>query len=251
MSFRDHFSLRADEYARFRPVYPEALYAALSDLAPSRQVALDCATGSGQAALGLAAHFPCVLATDASALQLRRARPHPRVHYSLALAERPPLRDGCCDLISVAAGAHWLDLETFYPEVRRLSRPGGILALWSYYMFQSEAGIDTVLDHYAHAVLGAFWPERMHFNQNRYLDLPFPFERLAMPPFQAEVEWTLEHLFGFMSTWSASQRYAAARGTDPIDRVRDDLRHAWGNPQRRVRLRWPLHLLVGRVASRS
>src|SRR6266496_4940677 len=79
--FRDHFSGVAEEYATFRPRYPPALFAALAAQAPRRGTAWDCATGSGQAALGLATHFERVVATDASAAQLAAARRHPRVRY--------------------------------------------------------------------------------------------------------------------------------------------------------------------------
>ena len=78
-SFRDHFASAAPAYAAFRPRYPAALFAALAEHAPGRHVAWDCATGSGQAAIGPAEHFEQVVATDASAAQLAAALAHPRV----------------------------------------------------------------------------------------------------------------------------------------------------------------------------
>jgi len=249
MTFRDHFSGRAEDYARYRPTYPAALYAQLAAIAPATRRAWDCATGSGQAAVGLAAHFEHVLATDASPQQLLHAAAHPRVDYVLALAERIPARSACFDLVTVAAAAHWVDLEAYYAEVRRVVQPGGVLALWSYYDFESERRIDAIMDRYAHQEVGRHWPERMIYNQTRYADLPFPFRRLEMPTFHAEADWELERVLGYMRTWSASQRYHAAHGKDPIDLVRDDLERAWGDPQRRVHLRWRLHLLVGRVGT--
>ena len=53
MTFPDHFSDHADRYEAFRPTYPDALFAYLATLAPSHDLAWDCATGNGQAALGL------------------------------------------------------------------------------------------------------------------------------------------------------------------------------------------------------
>lgn len=246
VSFRDHFSRRAADYARFRPTYPGALYAELVRLAPGSGRAWDCATGNGQAAVALAGHFERVLATDASRDQLVRAERHERVTYAVAYAERTPAPDRVFDLVTVAAAAHWFDLDGFYAEVRRVTRPGGILALWSYYMCESEPAIDTVIDRYAHQVLGPYWPERMHYNQERYAGLPFPFERVAMSPFHAEARWLLEQLQGFMSTWSAAQRYRDAHGREAIGEVAEDLARAWGG-RRHVHLRWPLHMLVGRV----
>src|SRR2546430_6678173 len=65
MTFKDHFSKQAADYAIFRPGYPQELFVYLGSVAPSRQLAWDCATGNGQAAVGLAAVFDRVMATDA------------------------------------------------------------------------------------------------------------------------------------------------------------------------------------------
>lgn len=67
MSFKDHFLETAAGYVRFRPRYPEALFDYLAGEAPGRERAWDCATGSGQAAIGLARHFEQGIATDAGA----------------------------------------------------------------------------------------------------------------------------------------------------------------------------------------
>jgi hypothetical protein len=55
-TFMDYFSDNSGNYRKFRPVYPDALYAYLASIAPSPSLAWDCATGSGQAALKLAHH---------------------------------------------------------------------------------------------------------------------------------------------------------------------------------------------------
>jgi len=78
--FADHFSATAAAYATFRPRYPDALFEWLAAIAPSRECAWDCATGSGQAASGLARHFEQVVATDPSAAQLAHAAAGDHVH---------------------------------------------------------------------------------------------------------------------------------------------------------------------------
>ena len=62
--FPDHFSALAGDYCRYRPQYPPDLFAYLASLAPARQHAWDCATGNGQAALGLAPWFQRVTASE-------------------------------------------------------------------------------------------------------------------------------------------------------------------------------------------
>src|SRR5205085_3574181 len=75
--FKDHFSRQAAEYAKFRPRYPKELFRWLGSVAPSNQLAWDCATGSGQAAVELAEMFECVIGTDASEKQIGNAELHP------------------------------------------------------------------------------------------------------------------------------------------------------------------------------
>src|ERR1700745_933422 len=108
MSFKDHFSKQATGYAKFRPRYPEKLFKYLVSIAPSRQLAWDCATGNGQAAVGLASVFDRVIATDASEKQIANAQPHERVEYRIATAEDSGLESETIDLIMVAQALHWL-----------------------------------------------------------------------------------------------------------------------------------------------
>ena len=87
MKFKDHFSKQAREYAKFRPHYPRELFAFIAANSPNDQLALDCATGNGQAAIELAEFFHKVIAIDASAAQIENASPGERVEYRVAAAE--------------------------------------------------------------------------------------------------------------------------------------------------------------------
>jgi hypothetical protein len=102
MSFegKDHFSGHADRYETFRPTYPKALFAYLSSLCATRELAWDCATGNGQAAVALAPYFNTVIATDASQRQIDHARPCHNVQYHVAPADAAPLADTSVDLIT-------------------------------------------------------------------------------------------------------------------------------------------------------
>src|SRR5687767_8245201 len=126
--FKDHFSQQAADYSRYRPGYPVDLIDYVASLAPRRTLAVDCATGNGQAAVALAEHFDEVLAVDASDAQLAQAQPHPRVRYERALAETLPAADGDVALVAVAQAIHWFDFDRFHAECRRVLMPGGVLA---------------------------------------------------------------------------------------------------------------------------
>src|SRR5438045_6374447 len=87
MPFKDHFSKQAADYAKFRPRYPQELFTYLGSMAPSHQVAWDCGTGNGQAAVALASVFDRVIATDASETQIANAQSHERMAFRVAHAD--------------------------------------------------------------------------------------------------------------------------------------------------------------------
>src|SRR5207302_8895398 len=69
-----NFTTQSKLYAEFRPDYPLALFEFIAASAAGHQLAWDCATGSGQAAVGLARHFDRVIATDVSREQISNAK---------------------------------------------------------------------------------------------------------------------------------------------------------------------------------
>src|SRR5882672_9881793 len=162
MSFQDHFSKQAATYAKARPTYPPALFTELARLAPGRTLAWDAGTGNGQAAVALAPHFAQVAATEPSAAQLAQAVPHPRVAYHQAAETAPLLGDASVDLVTVAQAAHWFDRPKFYAEVKRVLRPGGVVALWTYGLCVIDPAIDAVVFRFYHGPVGPYWPPERH-----------------------------------------------------------------------------------------
>lgn len=246
MPFADHFSTQAAIYRRFRPRYPDALFDHLAAVAPARGVALDCCTGSGQAASALLTRFATVVAADGSVAQLSQA-PRRGLLRASALAERAPLRARCVDLITVAQALHWLDLDAFYAEVRRVARPGAAIAAWCYGLLEATPEIDALVRAFHDGTVGPYWPTRRGYVMEAYRDLAFPFAPIPAPAFAMTARWDLWRLLGYLRTWSACQRYRAARGSDPVDALEAPLLAAWGAPESRRTLRWPLALLLGRI----
>lgn len=248
MSARDLFGDRADAYARHRPSYPDALFDHLAALVPSRAAAWDCGTGSGQSARGLARRFERVIATDISLRQLAHARREPRVHLVAAAAECQPIRAASVDLVTVSAALHWFDRARFFAEVRRVARPGAVLAAWSYFRSRITSDVDAVMNRFADDTMAPWWPAEFEANRQLYRDLDVPFERLPWPALEAQARMRFEDLLDYLRTWSASQAWARERGGDPVEVVRGELLRAWGDPDREREVRWPLHGLVARVS---
>ena len=245
--FADHFSAGADDYARYRPVYPPALFDTLASLAPGRALAWDCATGNGQAAHGLAHHFQRVVASDASEHQIRQARPHPHIEYHVGAAEHSGLNDASVDLITVAQALHWFDHHAFYNEVRRVTRPGAIIAAWTYVLLDISPEINNAVRELHGEILGNWWPAERRHVDNGYRDLPFPFEAIELPTFTMTAQWTLAELLGYLHPWSATRRYQQHHERDPVEYIAPKLRQLWGSPATSREVRWPLAMLAGRL----
>jgi ubiquinone/menaquinone biosynthesis C-methylase UbiE len=246
-AFEDNFSKQADAYARYRPQYPAALYEWIASIAPGHDCAWDAGTGSGQAAIGLTRHFRSVIATDPSANQIANALPHPQIDYRVTRAEDSGLADQSVDAVTVALALHWFDLDQFYAEVQRVLRPGGVIAVWTYYLPQIAPEIDQVIEHFDTVILRDYWSPRLQSLREHYRTVPFPFREFTAPELVIEQRWALTDLIGYLSSWSGVQAYREARGLDPFDLIRADLATAWGETDRRE-VRWPLFVRAGRTA---
>lgn len=243
----DLFSDQAAAYHLFRPVYPPALTGFLASRSPGRSLAWDCGCGSGQFTAGLAGWFDRVVATDLSFQQIRQAKKNPKIAYVASISEQSPLADSCTDLIVAAQSLHWFPLEQFYAEVRRVSKPGGIIAAISYGLLDISPGIDRQIRRLHSEIVGSFWPpERRHVDTG-YANLDFPFPELEAPTLTMKDHWSLKRLIGYLGTWSAVRQYIKAHGRNPLDLINNELEAAWGDPHVRRTVRWPLTVKVGLV----
>ena len=245
--FKDHFSSRAALYSQYRPHYPDALFEWLAAIAPRHSLAWDCATGNGQAAVGLASRFKKVVATDASEKQIALAEPHPSIEYRIANASFSGLPDACADLVTVAQAIHWFDHDSFYMEATRVLAPGGAIAIWGY----GDPVIDDerlarIVHDYNRVTIESYWRPERDLILAGLRTIPFPFIEIATPSMNLECRWTLEELAGYMRTWSATSAYAAAHGGDPVGPVEAALAEHWGDAKKRHLVRWPLFLRAGR-----
>ena len=247
MTFADHFSLGSAEYAKFRPHYPDALFDFLAESAPARHDAWDAGTGSGQAAVDLARVFENVIATDPSARQIESATPHPRVTYRVGPAERSGLEPASVDLVTAAQAVHWFDRSRFWGEVRRVLRPNGVIAVWTYLLFEIAPPIDEIVRYFYSGIVGPYWPPERRLVEQRYQTIEFPFAEFDAPDFVIEQVMTLDDVAGYIRTWSATSGFMKHHQVDPVDDLVKQLALAWPSSQPRL-ARWPIAMRVGRAA---
>lgn len=243
----DHFSAHAADYARHRPSYPPELFAWLAGEAPARDLAWDCATGNGQAALALTAHFRQVHATDFSAEQLAQAKLHSRIKFEQSPAEASGLADHGCDLITVAQALHWFCNEHYFAEVRRVMKPGGLFAAWTYTLLHGEPGLSAIVRDYSINTVGAFWPPERRWVDLGYRGMPFPCTDIETPAFEIRRDLTLDEVLAYLRTWSSTQRCIKETGVDPCVALGDRLKDVWPTPEDRKTIVWPITLRCGRI----
>jgi SAM-dependent methyltransferase len=219
----------------------------LASLTPSTDLAWDCGTGNGQAALALAEHFQYVIATDASAAQIESAFSHERVGYRVEASEKTSIQSDSVDLITVGTAVHWFDFDPFYAEVRRVGKPAAILAIWTYHLARIEPEIDRWLEDFYRETLAGYWPERIHYLDQLYKTLPFPFEEIRPPEFEMETIWDLDNLVGFLASWSAVKKLVETQGEAAFTEQVRQLERIWGNKSTNHKVRWPLHFRIGRI----
>ena len=235
------FSGVSEEYAASRPLYPPELFEWLASCVHNREAAWDTATGSGQAALGLATHFTRVIATDLSPSQVRYARQHPRIEYRVAPAEESGLAANSVDLVAAAAAIHWFDLDRFYREVGRVVRRGGLLAAWTYHVAHVAPPLDRVLWPFYRDVVGRHFAPGARMVDACYEGLTLPGKQLTAPAFRVSVRWSADEVLRFVRTWSGVQSYMVATKQDPVARIATAVRDVFGGDSKQE-VSWPLYI---------
>ena len=187
-----------------------------------------------------------MIGVEPSEGQLANAAPAARVEYRRGAAEATGLDDASADLLTVAQAFHWFKHAAFFAEVRRVVRPGGGLAFWCYGLAFITPAIDAAVHHYYEDLLGPYWePERKLVEQG-YRNVGVPFDEIGAPAFAMQLSWSLDHLLGYLGTWSPRKRFLAERGQDALEIALPGLRAAWGDAGERP-VSWPLSVRAFRL----
>jgi len=245
--FIDNFSTQSKEYSFSRPTYPESLFEFLSTVTPQKNLAWDCATGNGQAAIGLSKYFKKVIASDASKNQIRHGFQRENIDYKLFPAENAELNNDSVDIVTVAQGLHWLDFDKFYYNVKRVGKKDGIIAVWSYDMHKINPQIDKVTDRLDvdGEILGSYWEKETKYVKEKYKTIPFPFNEISVPAFKTTLYWNLHQLWDYMKTWSSVKRYCSENKRDSLDLVKLEVNTLWGDEHDKKEVNWNINIRAG------
>ena len=241
---KDYFSGHSKLYATFRPTYPDDLYSFIFKHVKNFDSAWDCATGNGQVARVLANHFRQVHATDISQQQLDNAVQAKSISYSVQGAEKTTFSDNQFDLITVGQALHWFDLEKFYNEVNRVAKKDALLAVWGYAVCKVNKQVDEHFYHFYNHVVGPYWDSARKLVEEEYKNIPFPFDQISTPKFSIDVEWTLEEFAGYLTTWSATQKFIKDKNYNPVLEVVKLMQPCWNEKEK---VSFPVFLKLGRI----
>lgn len=245
-NMKDNFSSIATNYAQYRPTYPKAFFDYLQTILPGCENAWDCGTGNGQVALALSKIFKNVFATDISRAQIEHAFTAENISYSVQPAEKTNFYDGIFDLIIVAQAIHWFDFEKFYQEARRTAKENALICAIGYGRIEVSAEIDAIISEFYHNVIGNYWDAERKYLDENYRTIPFPFDEIQTPEFSNRFSWNLDHLIGYLNTWSAVKHFIAKNKYNPVDALRQKLETHWNASEIRE-ISFPLLLRLGLV----
>jgi SAM-dependent methyltransferase len=157
------FSERAENYARYRPGYPDALIDTLEreiGLSSSTVVA-DVGAGTGLSSEPFLRLGCTVFAIEPNDEMRTAAEDRlgdlPGFHAVAARAEDTGLPDDSVDLIVAGQSFHWFDGEAALPELRRILRPGGHVAL-----FWNSRRTDTTFNEECEQLVARFAIDDRH-----------------------------------------------------------------------------------------
>jgi SAM-dependent methyltransferase len=210
------FETVAAEYERHRPDYPEkAIRWAAKQLGLEDHArVLDVGAGTGKLSRGLVALGFDVVAVEPGRPMLEQLRNAvPEAEAVLGPAEAIPLPDASVDAAFAAQAYHWFDRERAVPELHRVVRPGGGLALfWNWWDERDPLQLE----------LGelAGYAGREPYRDDELPAEPW-FEELGRTIVESTEESSPDALVGYLSTTSAVLTADAAERAESLRAMRE------------------------------
>ncbi|XP_077306071.1 putative methyltransferase DDB_G0268948 [Lithobates pipiens] len=180
--------------------------------------AVDVGCGTGQNTRILSQYVKKVLGIDISEAQIEVAKKDlgsSDVTYSVCPAEEVAVGDTSVDLVTASASAHWFDVEKFLNEVNRVLKPGGCLAIFTYFAnmevhYKDRSEQMTEVFSEVMNILAPYQHERVNNMNTGYKEMyeaiPYPDKR-RIENIVTKIRMPLSSLMGLFPTFSAFQIY--------------------------------------------
>jgi hypothetical protein len=118
--------------------------------------------------------------------------------------------------------------------------------VWGYGLCKINHEVDEVFLDFYNNTVGPYWDNARKLVEDEYRSLPFPFEQIQSPEFEIIVEWTLDQFMGYLTSWSATQKYIKSHKINPVELVTEKLKPHWPSDELKC-LTFPVFLKLGRI----
>jgi len=106
--------------------------------------------------------------------------------------------------------------------------------------------VEPVVHDFYKNIAGPYWDDERKYVDKKYTTVDFDFELLPVKEFKTVLLWQRENLLGYISTWSAVQKYIKANGRSPLPIIEAEIKKLW--PEDEIKeVVFPVYLKLGRV----
>ena len=127
------FDYCSQEYSRFRPEYPAALFDHIRSLwpPPRQPLVIDVGAGTGKASAPLVDRDVSTISVEPSLAMIAEGRrSYPKLKYVCATSEEIPIESNAADLVTAAQSFHWFNAPRALAEFARILKPRGYVCLF-------------------------------------------------------------------------------------------------------------------------
>ena len=211
---------------RYRPTHPKDIYERIATYASKNSIGLDLVVdigcGSGQSTHQLSPYARKVVGTDISSAQVSNAQPASNVSFVVAPADKLPFNDSSVSLLACGQAWHYMDPLFVNPEILRVLRRPGVLAVYGHDLplIENETCRSLTLEFYRETLKGYWHESRKHIdNHFRSVSFPLPLSERQEMVFHSSS--TLDDYISYVKTWSGYRSYVAS---NPDSNALEELR---------------------------
>ncbi|GAA5808540.1 hypothetical protein MFLAVUS_001931 [Mucor flavus] len=276
MTENKNVNYTGEAYSKFRPFYSPEVYSLIDQFHLQSQgqynLAIDVGCGTGQSTVETAKKFKQVYGIDTLAEQIQHGTPRDNITYQVGPAEDlSQFQTASVDMITSSTAFHWFDHAVFFKEAKRVLKPNGTLAVYSYFypvLKGVPEEINAIVKKLTLEQLGQYANSNIRYIQNMYRDIKFPFQNqvwyitpksedvtgISQPVTRSLMEASMDiaRFSNYLKTSSAYYNYLedpANKGkSDPVDTMIENLMRALNviSTDQIIDIEWPTVLVLAK-----
>ncbi len=137
-----------------------------------------------------------------------------------------------------------MEYDRFWPEVKRVLKPGGTFSAWGYCWAKTSSEVDEVMQNAFLDFTEPRWAEQNNLLWRHDKELEIPFRRIQTPDF--EMDWNSNQLFAYLCSWSATGRCIDVVSGSFSNEAYRQVLAVWGNPGEHKRVEMDFCRLVAK-----